>query len=152
MLKARTNDEYVQTDTVAWQDFPEEFHSGGVKWKLLRVSPEMAFWTVLFFCPDKSVLQPHIHHGPAEGWIFDGSIEARGGPENGGVLGVKDGFVYEAAGARHDETKMRADTTFILQMVGPLTWTTTDGRQVVQTWEDAQRLWEKQTASVAVTA
>lgn len=149
MFKAKAQDDYVQVDQVDWQDFPEDFHSGGVKWKLLHVSPEMAFWTVLFYCPKGSVLQPHIHHGPAEGWIFDGSIQVRGGPEAGGVLGIKNGFIYEAAGAQHDETVMREDTTFILQMIGPLSWVKKDGSHVIQSWETAQALWEQQTQTQA---
>ena len=38
MFKAKAQDDYVQVDQVDWQDFPEDFHSGGVKWKLLHVS------------------------------------------------------------------------------------------------------------------
>lgn len=142
----KTQDAYVQVDKVEWQEFPAQYHSGGVKWKLLHVSPEMGIWTVLFYCPDQSVLAPHIHHGPAEGYVFDGILELRGGPEKGGALCIKDGFLYEATGADHDETKMLADTTFSLQMMGPLTWILEDGTQENQTCMDAVELWEKQTA------
>ncbi len=139
---AKPEDAYVQTNEIAWQDFPADFHSGGVKWKLLHVSPEFGIWTVMFFCPNGSILYPHIHHGPAEGWIFEGILELRGGPEKGGALCIKDGFLYEATGA---ETKMLADTSFVLQMVGPITWLLKDGRQINQTWFDAQQLWNQQT-------
>ena len=143
----KPQDAYVQVDQVEWQEFPEQFHTGGVKWKLLHVSPEFGIWTVMFFCPNGSILMPHIHHGPAEGYVFDGILELRGGPENGGALCIKHGFLYEATGAEHEETKMLADTTFILQMVGPITWKTADGKDVNQSWSSAQDLWEQQTAA-----
>ncbi|KAF1012903.1 MAG: Acetylacetone-cleaving enzyme [Acinetobacter bereziniae] len=95
--------------------------------------------------PNQSTLAPHIHHGPAEGYVFDGILELRGGPEKGGALCIKDGFLYEATGADHAATKMLADTTFILQMIGPLTWILNDGIHEVQTYIDAVELWEKQT-------
>lgn len=145
MQVQKPEDAYVQVNEVQWQDFPAEFHTGGVKWKLLHVSPEFGIWTVMFFCPNQSILRRHIHHGPAEGYIFDGILELRGGPENGGALCIKDGYLYEATGAHHDDTKMLADTTFILQMVGPISWLMDDGTQVNQTWLDAQNLWNQQT-------
>lgn len=141
----KPQDAYVQVDQVQWQDFPEQFHSGGVKWKLLHVSPEFGIWTVMFFCPDQSTLAPHIHHGPAEGYVFDGILELRGGPDKGGALCIKHGYLYEATGAEHETTKMLADTTFILQMVGPISWLLEDGTQLNQTWLDAQNLWNQQT-------
>lgn len=145
MQVQKPKDAYVQVNHVQWQDFPEHLHTGGVKWKLLHVAPENGTWTVLFHCPKHSAIGPHIHHGPAEGYIFDGILELRGGPENGGAHCIKDGYVYEAAGAHHDETKMLEDTTFILQMVGPITWVLPEGRFYNQTWEDAVELWNKQT-------
>ena len=146
---SKPQDAYIQVDQVEWQDFPAKYHTGGVKWKLLNVAPDLGFWTVLYFCPKDSVLTSHIHHGPAEGWIFDGVLELRGGPENGGSLCIKNGFLYEANGAKHEETKMLEDTTFILQMIGPLTWILKDGTQDLQTWEDALNLWEEQTSRKA---
>lgn len=146
-LIQKPQDAYVQVDQVKWQAFPEQFHTGGVKWKLLHVSPELGIWTVMFYCPNGSILLPHIHHGPAEGYVFEGILELRGGPEKGGALCVQHGFLYEATGAEHDETKMLADTTFILQMIGPITWKTADGQDVNQTWSSAQALWEQQTAA-----
>ena len=31
---------YVHMDDFDWQPFPEEFSKGGIRWKLLHVSPE----------------------------------------------------------------------------------------------------------------
>lgn len=145
MKVTRPDDAYVQVDQVEWQDFPSEFHTGGVKWKLLNVSPSTGTWTTMFFCPKGSILSPHIHHGPGEGYIFEGRLRLRGGPDEGGVDCVKDGFLIEATGAKHDETLAAEDTTFILQMVGPLTWKLDDGKEVIQTCFDAADLWDKQT-------
>jgi acetylacetone-cleaving enzyme len=141
----KPEDAYVQVDKLAWQDFPADFQTGGIKWKLLHISPEVGMWTVMYFCPKNSTFGPHIHHGPAEGYVFDGILELRGGPEKGGALCIKDGFLYEATGAEHERTVMLADTTFILQMIGPVTWLLADGTQVNQTWMDAERLWNQQT-------
>ncbi len=146
-MKQRATDEYVQTDHVEWEDFCEDFHTGGVQWKLLHVSPEIGSWTVLFRCPAGSTFAPHVHHGPAEGYILEGKIEARGGKEAGGTSARGGGFIYEAAGAIHDRTTMPEETVFMLQMVGPIGWKTPDGGQRPHGWAEAQEQWEQQQAA-----
>ena len=74
-MKSRVQAEFLQTDLIEWEDFPEEFQTGGVQWKLLHVSPEIGSWTVLFRCPAGSTFAPHVHHGPAEGYVFEGVIQ-----------------------------------------------------------------------------
>ena len=50
-MKAKIKEEYVQMDALAWKPFPEAFSTGGIRWKLLHVSPEMGAWTAIFDCP-----------------------------------------------------------------------------------------------------
>jgi len=45
-MKSHTPEEYVQIDEIPWVDFPAGLASGGIRWKLLHVSPEMGSWTV----------------------------------------------------------------------------------------------------------
>jgi quercetin dioxygenase-like cupin family protein len=147
-MKERLSDEYVQTDDVEWESFHEEFQTGGVQWKLLHVSPEAGSWTVLFRCPAGSTFAPHVHHGPAEGYIMQGRIEIRGGEVAGGATGRAGGYIYEAAGAIHDRTSMPDETIFMLQMVGPVGWKIGDGsQQEPQGWAEAQAEWETQHAT-----
>ena len=51
MLKSKIKEEYVQMDQVDWKPFPAAFSTGGIRWKLLHVSPEMGSWTAIFDCP-----------------------------------------------------------------------------------------------------
>jgi acetylacetone-cleaving enzyme len=143
MLKQRVNDEFIPTKSIGWREFPQEFHSGGVQWKLLRVSPETAAWTVLFRGPAGSAFRPHIHHGPAEGFVFCGKVGVRD------MYAEGPGFVYEAAGARHEKTTVIEDTEFLLTMSGPLTWVMPSGEKRVVGWEDAQQIWEQQQTQAA---
>jgi len=38
-MKPQTTEEYVQIDEVKWKPFPDAFSAGGIRWKLLNVSP-----------------------------------------------------------------------------------------------------------------
>jgi acetylacetone-cleaving enzyme len=143
-VKPKLTDEYMQVNEIEWEDFCEEFQSGGVQWKLLHVSPEAGSWTVMFRCPAGSTFAPHVHHGPAEGYIFTGEIEIRGGEKAGGATGRAGGYLYEAAGAIHDRTTMTSETVFLLQMAGPVGWKLEDGSQKPQGWAEAQQRWEEQ--------
>ena len=44
-MKPRTKEEAVQIDHVPWKPFPDAFSQGGIRWKLLHVSPEAGAWT-----------------------------------------------------------------------------------------------------------
>ena len=44
-MKSKVKAEYVQIDAQDWTPFPEAFSEGGIRWKLLHVSPEMGAWT-----------------------------------------------------------------------------------------------------------
>jgi hypothetical protein len=56
-MKPRTKEEYVQIDQLTWKPFPEPFSQGGIRWKLLHVSPEVGAWTAIFDCPAGSSLR-----------------------------------------------------------------------------------------------
>jgi len=143
-MKIKLADEYLQVDQIGWETFEPDFQTGGIRWKLLHVSPEIGSWTVMFHCPTGSTFAPHIHHGPAEGYIFKGEIEIRGGEQVGGATARENGYLYEAAGAIHDRTTMTRETEFMLQMVGPVGWKMADGTQRPQGWAEAQQLWNEQ--------
>ena len=89
-MKPKLADEYLQVDQMEWEDFAEDFQTGGVQWKLLHVSPEIGSWTVVFRCPAGSTFAPHVHHGPGEGYVFKGEIEVRGGERMGGTTGPRE--------------------------------------------------------------
>jgi hypothetical protein len=65
-MKEHVAEGHVQIDDLEWQLFPEGLAEGGIKWKLLNVSPEMGAWTATFDCPAGSSFAPHIHMGPGE--------------------------------------------------------------------------------------
>ena len=44
MLKPKINEEYVHIDSQPWMPFPAQFSQGGIRWKLLHVSPEIGSW------------------------------------------------------------------------------------------------------------
>ncbi len=59
-MKAKVSQEYVQIGDLEWQPFPDAFSEGGIRWKLLHVSPEVGAWTAIFDCPkDSSFKPPH---------------------------------------------------------------------------------------------
>jgi acetylacetone-cleaving enzyme len=83
-MKPRTNEEYVQIDQLPWKPFPDVFSQGGIRWKLLHVSPESGAWTAIFDCPAGSSFAPHIHNGPGEYFLTRGKADLRGGKDAGG--------------------------------------------------------------------
>ena len=57
-MKPKTSEAYVQIDAVNWKPFPDAFSTGGIRWKLLNVAPEMGSWTAIFDCPTGSSFAP----------------------------------------------------------------------------------------------
>ena len=148
MIKERAADDYVHVSSVQWQPFPGEFSTGGIRWKLLHVSPEMGAWAAIFDCPKGSSFASHIHVGPGEYFLTKGKMEVRGGAEKGGSTAVAVGYGYEAANARHDQTHFLEDSEFYMTFLGPLQFITEDGAPVaVVGWEQAQELWAHQTGA-----
>jgi acetylacetone-cleaving enzyme len=77
-MKQKIKEEYVQMDSLPWKPFPEAFSRGGIRWKLLHVSPEMGAWTAIFDCPKGSSFASHIHIGPGEYFLTKGRMDVRG--------------------------------------------------------------------------
>jgi len=142
-MKNRTAEEYVQMDAVQWKPFPEPFAKGGVRWKLLHVSPEMGGWSAIFHCPAGSSFAPHIHMGPGEYLLTKGKMDVRGGKAAGGDTAVAPGYGYESCHARHDQTYFPEESEFYMTFLGPVQFVQADGTPIaVIGWEQAQGAWE----------
>lgn len=145
LSKALTGGEYVQIDAVPWQPFPEAFSEGGIRWKLLHVSPELGAWTAVYDCPAGSSFARHIHIGPGEYLLTKGKMEVRGGGEKGGATAYALSYGYEACNARHDRTYFPEASEFYMTFLGPLQFIKEDGSPVaVVSWQQAQELWLSQ--------
>ena len=144
-MKPKVGGEYVQIQDLEWQPFPDAFSDGGIRWKLLHVSPEVGAWTAIFDCPAGSSFGRHIHVGPGEYLLTKGKMEVRGGEEDGGATSNELGYGYEACNARHDKTFFPIDSEFYMTFLGPLQFIQEDGSPVaVVGWEQAQGLWDSQ--------
>lgn len=142
MLKSKIKEEYVQMDQVDWKPFPAAFSTGGIRWKLLHVSPEMGSWTAIFDCPAGSSFAAHVHVGPGEYFLTKGKMDVRGGKAAGGDTAIAPGYGYESANARHDKTEFPVPSEFYMSFLGPLTFVKPDGSPIaVIGWEDAQGAW-----------
>jgi hypothetical protein len=142
--------DYVQIDAQPWMPFPEAFSAGGIRWKLLHVSPEMGAWTAIFSCPKGSSFASHIHIGPGEYLLTKGRMEVRGGHGQGGATATSLGYGYEACNARHDKTFFPVASEFYMTFLGPLQFINPDGSpRAVVGWAQAQELWQAQTAGVS---
>ena len=145
-IKPKLEGDYVQLDELAWQPFPEAFSTGGIKWKLLHVSPEIGGWTAIFECPAGSSFARHVHIGPGEYMLTKGKMEVRGGDQEGGSTATAPGYGYEACNARHDETSFPEASEFYMTFLGPLQFIEDNGETLaVVGWEQAQDLWAQQT-------
>lgn len=145
-MKPRVQGDYVQINEVDWQPFPEALSEGGIRWKLLHVSPEMGAWTAIFDCPEGSSFARHVHVGPGEYLLTKGKMEVRGGDEDGGATAYANGYGYEACNARHDKTYFPEPSEFYMTFMGPLHFIEEDGGPVALVgWEQAQALWDQQT-------
>lgn len=142
-MKSHVAEEYVQMDAVDWKPFPEVFGPGGIRWKLLHVSPEAGAWTAIFDCPAGSSFAAHIHVGPGEYFLTKGKMDVRGGKEAGGDTAIAPGYGYESCNARHDKTYFPEDSEFYMTFLGPLVFIQPDGTPIaVVGWEQAQAAWE----------
>jgi hypothetical protein len=140
--KEKVPEEYVQMDQVDWKPFPSAFSEGGIRWKLLHVSPELGSWTAIFDCPADSSFAAHFHVGPGEYLLTKGRMDVRGGKEMGGDTAVAPGYGYESANARHDKTNFPVPSEFYMTFLGPLTFIKPDGSPIaVIGWEEAQGAW-----------
>ena len=144
-MKPKVDGEYVQIQDLEWQPFPDAFSDGGIRWKLLHVSPEVGAWTAIFDCPEGSSFARHVHVGPGEYLLTKGKMEVRGGDDEGGATAYELGYGYEACNARHDKTFFPVDSEFYMTFLGPLQFIEDDGSPIaVVGWEQAQGLWDSQ--------
>lgn len=142
-MKQRIDQEYVQLDQTPWLPFPDAFSEGGIRWKLLHVSPEVGSWTAIFDCPAGSSFARHIHVGPGEYFLTKGRMDVRGGSDAGGDTAVAPGYGYESCNARHDQTNFPIDSEFYMTFLGPLQFIEEDGTTIaVIGWEQAQEAWD----------
>lgn len=138
---------YVQMDEIEWADFPEGLSKGGIRWKLLNVSPEMGAWTAYYECPKGSSFAPHVHIGPGEYFLTKGKMEVRGGEGEGGSTATAPGYGYESCMALHTETYFPEDSEFYMTFLGPLNFVDEDGNTIALiTWKDVQDAWEASTS------
>ena len=137
---------YVHMDDFDWQPFPEEFSKGGIRWKLLHVSPETGSWAAIYDCPKGSSFNAHIHMGPGEYFLTKGNMEVRGGSGEGGDTATAVSYGYEPCNARHDKTFFTEDSEFYMTFLGPLQFINEeDGSTVaVVSWVEAEALWLEQ--------
>ena len=142
-MKAHVPEGYVQIDALEWKDFPAGLADGGIRWKLLNVSPEMGAWTAIFDCPAGSSFAPHIHMGPGEYFLTKGKMDVRGGKDAGGETAIAPGYGYESCNARHDQTYFPEDSEFYMTFLGPLQFINADGSPLaIVSWEQVQGAWE----------
>lgn len=147
-MKSKLTEEYVHIGSVDWQPFPDQFSEGGIRWKLLHVSPEVGAWTAIFDCPQGSSFASHIHVGPGEYLLTKGRMEVRGGVEQGGATATALGYGYEACNARHDRTYFPEASEFYMTFLGPLQFIDEkEEPRAVVGWEQAQALWAAQTGA-----
>ena len=148
-MKLHIPEEYVQMDETPWADFPEALSEGGIRWKLLHVSPESGAWTAYYDCPAGSSFAAHIHMGPGEYFLTKGRMDVRGGVAAGGATAVAPGYGYESANARHDETNFPEDSEFYMTFLGPLHFIEPDGTTVALVgWEEAAAAWDEAMAGL----
>ena len=149
-MKNNATGDYAQIDQLPWMPFPAALSAGGIRWKLLHVSPEMGAWTAIFDCPKGSSFNRHVHVGPGEYLMTKGRMEVRGGADKGGATAVAPGYGYEACEARHDKTFFPVKSEFYMTFLGPLQFIEDDGSPIaVVGWKQAQALWASQMAGNA---
>lgn len=145
--------DYVQIDETPWMPFPAALSEGGIRWKLLHVSPEMGAWTAIYDCPAGSSFNRHVHLGPGEYLMTKGRMEVRGGSGKGGATARAQGYGYEACNARHDKTFFPIASEFYMTFLGPLEFINEDGSPLaVVGWAQAQALWQSQCAEHAAAS
>ena len=94
---------------------------GGNRIKVLRVSSETGAWSMLIKAPAGQVNPPHTHLGPADFYVLSGGFDYRGGSVRAGD------WVYEPAGAVHEQTSHPTETVYLANFYGPVAFHGEDG-------------------------
>lgn len=145
-----TNGRSVEIDSIPWVPFPDTLCKGGIRWKLLNVAPELGSFAAVYDCPKGSSFASHIHIGPGEYYLTRGSMEVRGGEEDGGVTVTAPAYGYEACQAFHGSTYFPEDSEFYMTFLGPLNFVDDEGGTVaLVTWQTAQEAWEAAIKEIA---
>ena len=120
----------VRPDDTDWIETP-----GGNALKVLRVSEETGSWSALFKAVAGTVNPPHVHLGPADFYVIEGSMEYRGGTARAGD------WVFEPNGAEHEATTHPEDTIYLGNVHGPIAFYGEDGEiAFLQDWRTIKAL------------
>lgn len=120
----------VRPDDAKWVET-----EGGNALQVLRVSEETGSWSALFRAAAGTVNPPHVHLGPADFYVIQGSMEYRGGTARAGD------WVYEPNGAEHEATTHPEDTVYLANVHGPIAFYGEDGAiAYVQDWRTIRAL------------
>ena len=106
----------VRTDEQQWID-----SGSGNQFIVLRISKETGAWSALIKAAAGTVNPPHTHLGPADFYVISGGFDYRGGSARAGD------WVYEPAGAVHEETTHPVDTIYLANVYGPVAFHGKDG-------------------------
>lgn len=138
----------VHLNEIEWVPFPDALSSGGIRWKLLNVAPELGSWAAIFDCPAGSSFNSHHHIGPGEYLLTKGRMEVRDGKDDGGETVTAPAYGYEATSAFHGKTYFPVDSEFYMTFLGPLQFVDKPGGETLAlvTWDGAQAAWESATA------
>lgn len=133
----------VELNNLAWVDFPAALSTGGIRWKLLNVAPELGSWAAIFDCPAGSAFASHHHIGPGEYYLTRGRMEIRGGEAEGGETVTAPAYGYEATSAFHGKTYFPVDSEFYMTFLGPLQFVDEPGgpTKALVTWDSAEAAW-----------
>jgi anti-sigma factor ChrR (cupin superfamily) len=92
--------------------------------KVLRVSDENGYFTLLIRADAGAVNGRHRHIGPADFYVLSGCIEYRGGVATEGC------YIYEPAGVIHPATTHPVDTIYLSHVYGPIAFLDDDDNVV----------------------
>lgn len=139
------NDSFVAAGATPWLPMAE-----GISLRVLRISPETGYTTVLFKIPGGTRYPRHKHLGGGEYYMVSGKMELRGGVQRGGVTAVAGDYGYEANGAIHDETFFPEDTELFFVRYGPSAMIDDEGRILsILDWQALVRIQAEGLAALA---
>ena len=107
----------------------------GNELKVLRISSETGAWSALVKAPAGQVNPPHVHLGPADFYVISGVVDYRAGVARAGD------WMYEPAGAVHQETSHPEDTVYLANVYGPVAFHDDEGNVMhVLDWRAIQSM------------
>ena len=101
----------------------------------MRISSETGAWSAIVRAPAGQVNPPHTHLGPADFYVISGVVDYRAGVARAGD------WMYEPAGAVHQETSHPADTVYLANVYGPVAFHDAEGKVAhVLDWRAVQAM------------